>query len=59
MARLYERLGSCVLQRDLEDFRLEDTPQYDPHEDEIQNKQSFPQFAEELEPMPEVGDYYI
>ena len=29
-----------------------------PYEDETQNKQSFFQLAEELEPMPEVGDYY-
>ena len=38
---------------------LENTPQYDPNKDKIQNKQSFPQLAEELEPMPEVGDHYI
>ena len=25
----------------------------------MQNKQSFPQFAEELEPISEVGDHYI
>ena len=59
MARIYERLRSCVLPRELEDLGLEDTPQYDPYEDETQNEQSFPQLAEELEPMPEVGDLYI
>ena len=36
---------------------LEDTPQYDPYEDETQIKQSFPQLAEELELTPEVGDH--
>ena len=38
---------------------LENTPQYDPFEDESQNKQIFPQLAEDLEPMPEVGNHYI
>ena len=59
MARVYERLGSHVLPRELEDLGLEDTPQYDLYEDETQNEQTFPQLAEELEPMPEVGDLYI
>ena len=43
----------------MEDIGLENTPQYDPYEDETQNKQSFSQLVEELEPMPEVGDHYI
>ena len=34
-------------------------PWYDPYEDETQNKQTFPQLAEELEPTPEVRDHYI
>ena len=59
MSRVHERLESCVLPRDLEDLGLENTPQYDPYEDETQNEQLFPQLAEELEPMPEVGDHYI
>ena len=59
MARVHDRLGSHVLPRDLEDLGLEDTPQYDPYEDETQNEQTFPQLAEELEPMPEVGNHYI
>ena len=42
MSRVYDRLRSCILPRDLEDLGLEDTPQYDPYEDETQNKQSFP-----------------
>ena len=58
MARVYEMLGSWVLPRELEDIRLAITPQYDLSEDETQNKQTFPQLAEELEPMPEVGDHY-
>ena len=37
---------------------LENTPQYDRYEDEIQNEQTFLQLAERLEPMPEVGDHY-
>ena len=59
MASVYERLGSQVPPRDLEDIGLEDTLQYDPYEDAMQNKQSFLQLAEELEPMPEVGNQYI
>ena len=59
MSRVYERLGSQVLPRELEDLGLEDTPQNDPYEDETQKEQTFPQLAEELEPMPEVGDHYI
>ena len=59
MSRVLERLGSCVLPRVLEDLGLEDTPQDDPYEDKTQNKQSFPQLPEELEPMPEVDDQYV
>ena len=43
----------------MEDVGLENTSQYDPYNDETQNKQPFPQLAEELETMPEVGDHYI
>ena len=59
MSRVYERLGSHILPRELEDLGLEKTPQYDPYEDETPNEQTFPQLAEELEPMPKVGDHYI
>ena len=59
MARVYKKLGSQVLPRELEDIGLENTQQYDLYKDETQNKQKFPQLAEELEPMPEVRDYYI
>ena len=38
---------------------LENTTQYDPYEDEMQNKQTFPQIVEELEPTPELGNQYI
>ena len=56
MVKVYERLGSQVLPRELEDIGLEITPQY---ENEIQNRQTFSQLAEELEPMPEVEDHLI
>ena len=59
MARVYERFGPWVLPRELEDKSLENTPQYDLYEDETQNKQTFSQLMEELEPMPEVGDHYM
>ena len=58
IARVYEKLGSWVLPRELEDIGLENTSQYDPYEDEIQ-KQTSPHLMEELELMPEVEDYYI
>ena len=41
MARVYERLGSWVLPRELNNIGLENTPQYDLYEDETQNKQPF------------------
>ena len=50
--------GLKSYQRELEDIGLENIPQY-LYEDETQNKQTFPQLAEELEPTPEVGDHYI
>ena len=36
MARVYEKIGSQVLPRELEDTELENTSQYDPYEDETQ-----------------------
>ena len=59
MARVYKRLGSQVLPRELDGIVLENIPLYDPYEDETQNKQMFCQLAEELESTPEVGDHYI
>ena len=59
MVKVHERLGFCVLPRELENLGLEDTPQYDPYKDEAQNEQTLPQLVEELEPTPEVGDLYI
>ena len=59
MTRDYDRLGSQVIPRELGDLELENNPQYVPHEDETQNKQSFTQLAEELESKPVVRDYYI
>ena len=38
---------------------LENTLQYDPYEDNTQNKQTFLQQAKELRPILEVGDHYI
>ena len=52
-------MRSQVLPRELENISLENTPQYDSCEDEMQNEQIFPYLADELDPMPEVGDHYI
>ena len=41
MGRVYERVGSWVLPRELEGIGLENTPLYDPYEDVTQNKQTF------------------
>ena len=59
MARVYEKLASWLLPRELEDIGLENTPQYDLYEDKTQIEQMFPQLIKELEPMQKVGDYYI
>ena len=59
MARVHESFGSQALPKELENIWLENTSQYDPYEDETHYKQSFPQLAEELQPMSEVGDHYI
>ena len=59
IARVYEKLGSWVLSRELEDIGLEIIPQYNRYEDEIQDGQTFLQLVKELEPMPEVTDQYI
>ena len=42
MAIVCERLGFQVLPRDLEDIGLNNTPQYDLYDDEMQNDQTFP-----------------
>ena len=42
MARVCERLGFQVLPRDLEDIGLNNTPQYDLYDNEMQNDQTFP-----------------
>ena len=59
MARVYDRLWSQVLPRDLEDIGLEILQHYDPYEDETKNYHTFLERAEELEPMPEVGNHQI
>ena len=48
-----------VLPRHFEDRGLENTQTYDPYENEMQNEQTFSQLAQEIEPMPEMGDNYI
>ena len=50
VVRVYEKLG-------FGGHRAREYPQYDPQEDETQNEQIFPQFAEKLEPMLEMADH--
>ena len=59
MARIYERLGSWVLPRELEDIVLENITHYFRYVGKTQNEQTFPQLAEELECISEVGDHDI
>ena len=59
VVKVCERLGSQVLPTDLVNRGLEDTPQYDPSEDETQSIQTIPSIQEELEPTSEVADYYL
>ena len=56
MARVNDKLEFWVLSREFEDVGLGNTPQYNLYGDVTQNKESFSQLAEELEPMSEVGD---
>ena len=57
-SRVYERVESKVLPREVEDIGLESASQYDPYEDETQYKPLFPKLAEEQEPTPEVRYHY-
>ena len=59
MRRVYDRLGSWVLPRGLGGIGLENTLQYNPYEDDMQNVQSSPPSQEELEVMPDVSVQYL
>ena len=58
MDRVYEKLGFHIIPQQLKDIGLQNTPQYDPHENETQNKPTFSQLGKELESTPEEGDHY-
>ena len=58
MATVYERLGSQVLPRKLDDIGLENAHQYTPNEDKTKKEKTFSQLAEEPKPTPEVEDSY-
>ena len=45
MASLHQKLGPCTELRDLVDLGVEDTPQHDPYEDELENAETFPCWA--------------
>ena len=42
MASLHQRLGPNIEVRDLVELGVEDTSQYDPYEDKLQNAEMFP-----------------
>ena len=43
----------------LVDLGVEETPQYDPYEDKLQNAETFPMLDEEQEVTPKWGDQYV
>ena len=43
----------------LVELDVEDTSQYDPYEDELQNAKMFPIFVKEPEETPEWGEQYV
>ena len=59
MESLHQVLGSCMRLSDLVDLDVEETPQYDPYEDELQNAETFPMLDEEPEVTPEWGEQYV
>ena len=56
MVSLHQKLGLHAELRDLVELGVEDTPQYDPYEDESQNAQMFPMLDEQPEVTTERGD---
>ena len=55
MESLHQTLGPCAVLRDLVELEVEETMQYDPYEDELQNAKSFPMLDEEPEVTLEWG----
>ena len=56
MEFLHQRLCPCAMVRDLIELGVEDTPQYDLHEDELQNVETFPILDKEQKVSPESRD---
>ena len=57
---LHQALGPCARLSDLVDLGLEETLQYDPYEDKLQNAEMFLMLDEEPEVTPEWGgDQYV
>ena len=52
-------LGPCARLSDLVNLGVEETPQYDPYEDKLQNAEIIPMLNEEPEVIPEWGDQYV
>ena len=58
MAFLHQKLSPCAELRDLVELGVDDTPQYNPCEDESQNAETF-SMVEEPEVTPEWGDQFL
>ena len=59
MKFLHQRLGTCTVVRDLVELTVEDTPQYNSYEDELQNAKTFPMLGEKSEVTSEWGYQYV
>ena len=59
MESLHQKLGPHAGLRDLVELGVQETPQYDPYEDELQDAKTFPIFDEEPDVTPEWGGQYV
>ena len=59
MLRVHERLVPKVLMNNVEGIGLENTPQHDLYENEIQSEETLLLLQKKLKPTPEVPDLYL
>ena len=59
MESFHQRLSPHAMVSDIKELGVEDTPQYDPYEDELQNTETFPILDEEPEITSRWGDQYV
>ena len=59
MESLHQALCYCMRLSDFVDLDMGETPQYDPHDDELQNAETFTMLDEEPKVTTEWGDQYV